>query len=325
MTAALLRRLATAATVLFLVVSATFLLLEALPGGPDAIAEDPRVSPAARARLRRSLGLEQPLAERYLRFVAATARGDWGVSLVDQRPVARVIVEAAPHTAALAVAALAIELLLGVPLGVAAARRAGGRFDRALRAGSLALWSIPSFWLGLALVVTVALRVPWLPAGGLASPDSAGWPLPARLADLARHLALPALALGLPAAAGTARFARAALLEVEHEPFVLAARARGLGRRTLFLRHELLPASAPLVEAAGLSAAALLSGSLAVEVVFSRPGLGRLAYEALGARDYPVLLAATTCAAAAVVAASVLAELLHSLLDPRARRERHAH
>ena len=313
------RRLAAAAVVLFFVVSAAFVLVEALPGGPGALVEDPRVPASQRERVRAALGLDRPLGVRYVRFLAAAARGDWGVSFAHQRPVTSVVAEAAPHTAALALAALALELALGIPLGLWAARRAGGTADQVVRGLSLALWSIPSFWLALALLVGLALRAPLFPAGGLATPGSETWPFAARLADALRHLALPALALGLPAAAGTARFARAALLEVAREPFLLAARARGLSRSALFFRHTLRPASASLVELAGLSAVALLSGSLAVEIVFSRPGLGRLAYDALASRDYPVLLASTALAASAVVAASLASELLQSALDPRLR------
>jgi len=315
----LLGRLGASAAVLALVVTAAFLLLEALPGGPGAVVEDPRVPPAHQLRLRAVLGLDRPLPERYARFVGAALRGDWGVSFSSQRPVARLVAEAAPNTAALALAALAIEMLVGVPLGLVAARR-GGAVDRAVRALSLALWSVPSFWLGLVLVLLFALALPWLPAGGVASPGAGDWSPLARALDLLRHLALPALAIGLPAAAGTARFARAAFLDVLREPFHLAARARGLPPRTLFLRHLLLPASAPLVELAGLSIGALLSGSLVVEIVFARPGLGRLAYDALAARDYPVLLATATVAAGAVILASLFAEVAHAVLDPRARR-----
>jgi peptide/nickel transport system permease protein len=318
-TAFVVRRTAAALLLVGLVVTATFGLLQLLPGGPGALAEDPRVPPRQRAELAAALGLDRPLAERYSRYVAATLRGDWGVSFAQQRPVAAMIAESAPHTAALAGAALLLEVAIGVPLGALAARCAGRPLDHALRAGALALWSLPSFWLGLALLVLFAVGWPLLPAGGVAAAGAASWTAGARFADGLAHLALPALALGLPAAAGTARFARAALLEVAGRPYLLAARARGLPRTTLFLRHALRPASATLVEVAGLSAAGLLSGSLAVEIVFSRPGLGRLAHDALAARDYPVLLAVTALAAAAVVVASLAADLLHAALDPRGR------
>jgi len=313
------RRAAAALLLVWLVVTAAFGLLHLLPGGPGAVVEDPRVPPRQRLELRAALGLDRPLAERYGRFLAAAARGDWGVSFAQQRPVARLVAESAPYTASLAAAALAVELLVGGALGAYAARRAGGASDQALRVVSLALWALPAFWLGLALIFVFAIGWPLLPAGGVASPAASAWSWGARLADALEHLALPALALGLPAAAATARFTRAALLETAREPFALAARARGLVPAALFFRHRLRPASAPLVELAGLSAAGLLSGALAVEIVFSRPGLGRLAHDALQARDFPVLLATTALAAAAVVAVGFVADVVQAALDPRCR------
>lgn len=310
------RRGIAALAVVWVVVSATFLLLQALPGGPGALAEDPRVPVTQRARMRAALGLDAPLAARYFRFLSAAARGDWGVSFATQRPVRALLAEAAPPTLALAAAALALELAVGVPLGALAARRAGRTFDHLLRAASLFVWSLPSFWLGLLLLILFALRWPLFPAGGVAGDD-------ANLTTLLRHLALPAAALGLPAAAATARHVRSLVRDAGAEPWLHAARARGLGERSLLLRHLLLPSSAPLVELAGLSAAALLSGALAVEVVFARPGVGRLVCDALAARDYPVLLAGSAVAAVAVVATSFATDLLQAALDPRQRRSIH--
>ena len=319
MTRFFVRRAATCALTLALTLVGAFCLLEALPGGPAAALEDPRVPASERARLRGALGLDRPALERFVRFARAAMAGDWGHSYAQQRPVSRLVAEALPHTAALAAAALVVELAIGVPLGAAAARRAGRRFDRWARVLSLALWSVPSFWLGLALLRAFAIDLPLFPAGG-AGGDSGG--NRSVLDGSLAHLALPALALGLPAAAGTARFARAALLDLLSEPFVTAARARGLAERAVFVGHALRAACAPLVQLAALSAAGLLSGAVAVEVVFSRPGLGRLATDALAARDYPVLLASTALAATAVVLATLAGDLGHVALDPRvAQRE----
>jgi peptide/nickel transport system permease protein len=310
----LVARLGSAALVVALTLAAAFALLEALPGGPGAAFEDPRVPAAERARLRTALGLDRPAPERFARFVRAAFAGDWGVSFAQQRPVARVVREAAPHTAWLALAALAVELALGVCWGSLAARHAGGRLDRATRLLAIALWSVPSFWLALVLLRALAIELPLFPPGGAASAGASGG-----FADTVAHLVLPALALGLPAAAATARFARAALLDVAAEPFVAAARARGLGELAVFGRHALRAAAAPLVQLAALSAAGLLSGALAVEVAFSRPGLGRVAAEALAARDYPVLMATTALATVAVVLATLAGDLAHAALDARVR------
>lgn len=314
----LARRAAAATIVVWVIVSSAFGLTQLLPGGPGALNEDPRIPVAQRHRVRAALGLDAPLPVRYLRFLAAAARGDWGVSFASQRPVRTLIADAAPPTLALAGAALAVELLLGVPLGALAARRAGRAFDHALRALSLLVWSLPSFWLGLLLLTLFALRWPLFPPGGA---SAAGLTVSGGAIDLLRHLVLPAAALGLPAAAATARHVRALLREAADETFLLAARARGIGHGRLLVRHLFWPASAPIVELAGLSAAALLSGALAVEVVFSRPGLGRLAHDALVARDYPVLLATAAVSAAAVAVASFCADAIQAAIDPRHRQQ----
>ncbi len=320
MGAAIARRLAGAFALLLLVLAGVFALLEALPGEPGAVFEDPRVPVAQRERLRAIYGLDRPAPERLARFYLGALSGEWGHSLASHRPVTEVLGAALPWTLLLALAALALEFGLALPLGLWAARRAGGPADHALRAGSLALWALPSFWLGLLLLLVFAFRLPLLPPGGTSTPGAESWPLAARALDLARHLWLPALALGLPAAAGTARFVRASLLEVANEPFLLAARARGLPPRALLWRHALRAAASPILQAFGFSLAALLSGALAVEVVFGWPGLGRVTYDALVARDYPVLLAGAALSAATVLGGSLIAELAHLALDPRVRR-----
>jgi ABC-type dipeptide/oligopeptide/nickel transport system permease component len=262
------------------------------------------------------LGLDRPAPERLFRFARAALVGDWGQSFAQQRPVARLIAEALPHTAELALAALLVALAVGIPLGAAAARGAGSGFDRGARALSLVVWSVPSFWLGLALMRGLAIELPLFPAGGADAPGGGAGGRSWFDGSIA-HLVLPALALGLPAAAGTARFVRAALLDLLSEPFVFAARARGLSERAVFVGHALRAACAPLVQIAALSAAGLLSGAVAIEVVFSRPGLGRVACDALAARDYPVLLASTAVATTAVVLVSLIGDLGHAALDPR--------
>jgi peptide/nickel transport system permease protein len=317
-TALLVRRLAGTGARILLVATAAFLLVRALPGGPGAIPEDPRVPPAHADRLRELWGLDRPIAEQYARFLVSAAAGDWGPSLAQNRPAFDVVLDALPWSLALGLAALALELAGGLALGAAAARRPGGVLDHLLRLTTLGIYAVPGFWLALLLLATFAVRFPILPAGGTPA-SAAGAPWAASLAELARHLALPALAIGLPAAAATARFVRAALIEVAAEPFVLAARARGLAPRAVFFRHALKAAAGPLLQNLGFSIGALLSGSLAVEIVFSWPGLGRAAYDALLARDYTVLVACATLSATAVVAGSALAELAHAITDPRTR------
>ncbi len=323
MAAAILRRFGCGAVLLLVVLSGAFALLEALPGDAAAVFEDPRVPPAQHERLRAVYGLDRPAPERFVRFLAAAARGDWGYSFALHRPVVRGAGRgpALDAHAGARRAALLLEFGLGVPLGLWAARRAGSATDHALRAAS-ARDLDAALVLARPAPVCSVFAFGWrlLPPGGVASPGAEAGRSPARAGDLLRHLALPAAALGLPAAAATARFVRASLLEVAGEGFLLAARARGLAPRRVVWVHALRAAASPVLQLFGLSLASLLSGSLAVEVVFGWPGLGRVTFDALAARDQPVLLAGATLAAATVLAGSLIAELAHLALDPRVRR-----
>jgi peptide/nickel transport system permease protein len=316
---ALFARFAAALVACWIVLTAVFFLLRFLPGEPGAIFEDPRVPQAQRERLRAVYGLDRPLPEQYLRWIGGVARGEWGYSLSQHRPVGQILRESAPNTVLLSSAAFLLELGLGLALGVAAAARAGSFADRAIRVFSITLWSLPTFWFGLMLLAAFAVAWPVFPAGAMRSVEGDAFGPGGRALDLLWHLALPAAAIGLPAAAATARFVRATVLERLAEPFVQSARARGLSTGRVLWTHALRAGLAPIAQLAGLSLAALLSGTIAVEVVFAWPGIGRATYDALVARDYPLLLAGTALSAAFVLAGSFLAEALQAGLDPRLR------
>lgn len=316
---AMARRLGAAALLLFLVLTATFLLLEAAPGDASLRVIDPRVPPAQRAVLARLYGLDRPLPERYLRWLAAALRGDWGISFEQARPVREMLREAIPNTLLLAAAATLVQVPLGLLLGLRAARAHGRLEDDAIRLVALTLYALPSFWLGLVAVLVFHELLGVLPASHMRSPDPPGGL--AGAADVLRHLVLPALVLGLVAAGEVARFTRNALLEVLGQEHVRSARARGLSERRLLLVHALRNALPPVVQVLGMSLPALLSGALVVEAVFSWPGLGQLAYNAIRADDDPVVLATTAWAGALVVLGALAADLAHAALDPRVRDE----
>ncbi len=315
----LLARLAAALAACWIVLTAVFFLLRLLPGEPGTIFEDPRVPQEQRLRLRAVYGLDRPLPEQYLRWLGGVARGEWGYSLSQHRPVGQILRESAPNTLLLSSAALLLELGLGLALGVAAAARAGSLADRTVRVLSITLWSLPTFWFGLMLLAAFAVAWPIFPPGTMHSVGAEAFGPGRRGLDLAWHLALPAAAIGLPAAAATARFVRATVLERLAEPFVQSARARGLSTRRVLWTHALRAGLGPIAQLAGLSLAALLSGTIAVEVVFAWPGIGRATFDALVARDYPLLLAGTALSASFVLAGSFLAESLQAWLDPRLR------
>lgn len=322
MSAYLLRRVAGALLLVFLVVSLTFFLLHAAPGSPaDSLLDRSSAGHAeAKARLERALGLDRPILEQYADWLGGAARGDLGSSFATGRPVARVLAEALPNTLLLGLAALLVDYALSLPLGVWAARRRGRAADQVLRVASLALYSIPVFWLGLMALLLLAFRWPLFPAGHMLSAGAEALPAGERLLDLLHHLALPALVLGLATAGGTLRYVRGSLAEALDQDYVRTARAKGLGERRVVVVHGLRNALAPILQLLGVSLPALLNGSLIAEVVFSWPGVGRLAYQAITTRDLPLTLGATALAAVLVVAGSLAADLLHAAADPRLRR-----
>jgi peptide/nickel transport system permease protein len=319
--ALLLRRLAASLLLLYLVLTATFFLIHLAPGDPALLLVGDRPSPLAVERLRAVYGLDRPLSEQYLTWLRSVVlEGDWGVSLLYGRPVVPLLAEALPATALLALAALFVQYAVGVPLGVAAARRRGRPADAAIRVGSLLLYSMPLFWLGLMAILVFGSLWPILPPSHMRSVGAGELGPWARLADLLAHLALPALTLGLTLAGATVRFVRNRMIEVLEEDYIRTARAKGLAERRVVWVHALRNALVPIVQLLGLSIPFLLNGSLIVEVVFSWPGLGRATFQAILARDFPVILAATAFTAGLVVAGNLLADLLHAAVDPRVRR-----
>jgi peptide/nickel transport system permease protein len=316
------RRLLVAALLVVALLSVLFFIVRLLPGDPLAHALTEESGPEDAAVLRHELGLDAPLLVQYGRWLAAwLLRGDFGTSFAARRPVAALLRDTLPNTLVLAGLALLLRFTLGVVAGTWAALRHGTRTDRALVMSALVLYSIPAFWLGVMLQLVFAYTWHWLPPDSRQSLDAATLPFLARGWDLLRHLVLPVCVLGLGGVASTARYMRASLLETLSQDHVRAARARGLSERAVLLRHALRNALAPIVTLLGMSLPALVGGALVVETIFSWPGMGRLAVSAVGARDYPVILATTFLSAVLVVAGNLIADVACSLLDPRVRLE----
>jgi peptide/nickel transport system permease protein len=319
-TAWLVRRVAASIAIVFAVVTFTFVLVHLAPGRPFVPGAETPMDPAVVAELRRQFGLDQPLLVQYVKYLGALARGQLGQSFALHRPVADVLTDALPNTLILTGAALGIELLLGLALGVYQAVYARRLPDVGLGYATLFLNSVPVFWLGLLLLLVFGEWLRWFPVGGVVNPvvhDSLPWA--GRVADRLWHLTLPALTLGCVGAAGTARYQRAAVLEVIGQDYVRTARAKGLRERRVVLVHALRNALLPLVTLFGLSFPFLLTGAVLVESVFAWPGLGRLSVEAIFRRDYPVVMAAAICASGLAVLGNLVADLLYAVADPRIR------
>jgi len=308
------RRLAQAIPLVLIVSLVVFLLLHAAPGGPLAIyLENPSVRPEDIERLKRAMGLDRPVGEQYVRWLFAFVRGDWGFSLSDGRAVSVRMLERLPATLELAGTSLLVALLAAVPVGVVSAVQRGGWFDRIGTTLSLAGISLPVFWFGLVLQLVLAVGLGWLPSSGRASAFGGG------LADSVRHLVLPAIVLAAVHAAAWSRYLRSSMIDVLRERFILALAARGVPRVRLVVRHALRNALGPLVTVVLLDAALVVSGAVVTESVFAWPGLGSLFTEALGRRDYPVLMAFLMVTSVAVVLLNLLADLALGALDPRTR------
>jgi peptide/nickel transport system permease protein len=304
------------------VVSLVFLLLHAAPGDPAALLLGPTATPTQVAAQREALGLDRPLPVQYAAWLVRFVRGDWGSSIVSGRPARAVLADARPATATLVNQSLAHSYHLGLGLGLVQAARAGSRTDTFLSVVSVTLFALPGYWLGLMLVMLFTYRLRLLPAFGAAGLDAEFLAPGERMLDALRHLALPTATLALIGLGGIARFVRGALADVRGSLFLTVARAKGLKGRTVLLRHALRNALIPVLTLLGLSLPALFSGAVFVEAIFAWPGVGRVLVDAVAARDYPVVLAATAVSAALVVAGGLLADTLSAVADPRLRHAR---
>lgn len=318
-----MRRLLAAFAIVLAVLTIAFVAVHLAPGTPFMPRGDqPPLDSVAVARLNTKFGLDQPLTVQYARYLGALAHGELGQSFSQRRPVSAMLTAAIPNTILLAGTALAIDFLLGTLIGVLQAVHARRRWDSVLTNVTLIGYSLPTFWLGLVLLLVFGEWLHWFPIGGVVDPvmhNSMG--LFARIIDRLHHLMLPALTLGIVGAAGTARFQRAATLEVLGEGYIRTARAKGLAGRQILWRHAFRNSLLPGITLLGLSLPLLLTGAVVVESVFAWPGMGRLAADAIASRDYPVVMATTLLASVMVVFGSLIADILYAVVDPRARTE----
>lgn len=311
------RRLIGSIPVLLIVVIGTFLLLEAAPGDAvDAYVVSTGGDAGMIEALRQRWGLDQSPMTRLATYLWSLAHFDLGHSVTFSRPILDVILERLPNTLLLMGSATALSFGLGSLLGIVAGARPGSFRDRFLSIGSLALYAVPGFWLGLVLTVVFSVQLRWFPISGIETIASGKTGL-ARALDIARHLVLPVAALGFIYLALYLRMMRAGMAEAWRMDFVLAAKARGVSRRRIVLRHVARNALLPLVTMLGLQSAQMLGGSVVIETVFSVPGLGRLAQEAVASRDTPLLLGIILASAVLVIVINLIVDILYAFLDPR--------
>jgi peptide/nickel transport system permease protein len=283
----------------------TFAMLHLVPGDPVLIfAGDKPITEERAAEIRHQLGLDRPLWQQYWDYASHAARGDLGVGLRSQRPVLDSILEVLPGTLQLTFAALLVAALAGVALGILAAVAHGTWIDTAAMSFAMVGVSVPIFYSSLLLILFFSFRLGWFPATGQGGVE---------------RLVLPAAALGLASAAALARLVRSSMLEVLSQEYIVTARSKGLSGRAVVLRHALKNALIPTVTMLGLQLGALLGGAVVTETIFSRPGLGRLAVDAIANRDFPLIQGTVLFAAVTYVLVNLAVDVLYAAIDPRIR------
>lgn len=303
----LIRRLLLTIPVLLGVATLVFSLIHFIPGDPAQAMLGEGAAPEDVAQLRERLGLDRPLLVQYGAFLQGLARGDLGVSLRNDQPVLHQIVERMPATAELAFASMAVAVLIALPLGIIAAVWRGTAIDYSAMTLSLIGISVPNFWLGPLLAIVFAVELGWLPVGGRGTPA---------------HLVLPAVTLGAALAAILARMTRASLLEELREPYVLAARAKGVSRSRAILHHAFRNSLIPIVTILGLQFGVVLTGAVITETIFAWPGIGRLLIQSISFRDYPTVQGCVLLIAVTYVGVNLITDLTYGFLDPRIRVDR---
>jgi ABC-type dipeptide/oligopeptide/nickel transport system permease component len=297
------KRLLALIVLLFGISILVFLMLQLIPGSPvAALLGQSATNPAEVARLTAELGLNRPLPVQYWRWLEGVVRGNFGYSYIQQQPVSALIAQNLPWTVELAGSGLLISLVGGIVLGAVAAIRRNTAVDSVAMGVAMTLVALPSFWLGLVLILAFGVALPWFPVVGGSS---------------LRGLVLPAFTLGLGVLGITGRFVRSSLVEAMHSPHVAAARAKGLNQRAVFLKHIARNALLPVLTVIGFQVGSLLSGAVLVEVVFSRPGIGRLLVESVLSKDYPTVQAIVLIIAGFYSVTNLIVDLLYPLLDPR--------
>ena len=289
---------------LWLILTMVFLLIHVVPGDPvlQMLGQDARAEDLA--QLRHSLGLDEPLGMQYVRYFKGLARGDWGHSLRYSAPVRPIVLQRFPATLELSLAALAVCIAIAIPTGVFSARWRGSAADRTASFLSLLGLSVPNFALGPVLILVFSIEIGWLPVSGRGGIS---------------HLVLPAATLGAALAAILTRMVRGSMIEELSSDYVRTARAKGITETAVLFRHAFPNALIPVITIVGLQFGSLLAGTIVTETIFSWPGIGRLAVQAISARDYPLLQGCILLIAVSYVVVNLLTDLVYALVDPRVR------
>ena len=319
----IIRRLIGLIPLLFGITIITFMVIHLAPGKPtDLEAQfNPKVSMEARQRIAHLYGLDKPLHMQYIDWVRRFVRLDFGVSFVDSRPVIKKIVERIPITLGINLASVILILLIGVPIGVSSAVKEGTFYDRSMTVFVFVGFAIPTFWLSLILMDLIGVRWGLLPISGIKSLEFEKFSFFEKVIDIARHLVLPVFVSAFGGLAGISRYMRSNMVHVLKQDYIRTARAKGLKEKDVIYKHALKNALLPVVTILGLSVPGLIGGSVIFEQIFSIPGMGRLFYESVMARDYPVIMGVLVIGATLTLLGNLLADVSYAAVDPRIKLE----
>jgi peptide/nickel transport system permease protein len=308
----LVRRLLTTLLVMLGVSFVVFMIIHIVPGDPVRVMLGLQADQAKVEEIRQLMGFDRPLVVQYVDWLWSALRGDLGQSFITGQGVTEAVIQRLPATLSLAMVALLIALVIALPAGIISAVYPRSVWDYSAMFFSQVGVSIPDFWMGIMFILVFSLALRWLPPSGYTSPGEDFW-------DWLSHLILPAMTVGLISASIMTRFVRSAMLETLHEDYVRTAHAKGLAERVTLMRHVLPNASIPIVTIVGLQMASLLGGVIIVEIIFAWPGLGRLAYDSVIRRDYPMVQGAVLLVALSFALINLLVDLLYAYLDPRVK------
>ncbi len=299
----------------------TFFVMQLAPGKPTDMVTDlnTKMSAEAKERLIHLYGLDQPWHIRYLKWVRRVARFDFGTSFRDGKPVIKKIGERLPATLLLNVLSLGLIFIAALAIGIVSAVKKDSFFDRCATLFVYVGFSVPTFWVALLLMIGLGLKLGWLPISGLRSVNFSDLSLMEKMVDMGRHLILPVLVTAITGLASLARYTRSSMLEVIRQDYVRTARAKGLTETQVILKHAFRNAVIPIITLLGLMLPELIGGGFIFETIFAYPGMGRLGYDAIMARDYPVLMGIGTIVAFLTLAGNLLADILYAFADPRIR------
>ncbi|MFO7295217.1 MAG: ABC transporter permease [Clostridia bacterium] len=300
----IVRRIVLMVPVIIVMTLIVFSIFYFAPGDPVSRIAGPNVTPEVYESIRRKYGLDQPFIIQYLRFMKSVIEGDLGVSILQERPVIEMIKERLPVTLEIGLLGFLITFLIAIPVGVIAAVKKNTLVDYMCMSGTLLGAAIPTFWFGMLLMYFFAYKLRWFPISGYGT---------------IRHLILPGFAIGLTNAAVTARMVRSSMLEVLNQDYIRTARSKGLFEKVVIYRHALKNALIPVITLMGLRLGWIIGGSVALEIIFSIPGIGRLMVDSILARDYPVVQGSMIVLTSSIILANLLADVLYAIVDPRIR------